>query len=139
MDIQRIQYATETKDSVFINGDKSTCYPLSNGHIKAWLLKAGAIIDNFYSQDTLLSVVRNAINEQTSKRILEPYPDYKQRNIDREALLFQDNDEKKLLQVEMHNYITSIITKGKDLKASLATLSYEELSSLDVTSDSYWS
>jgi hypothetical protein len=140
MHIKNVRYTDGgfiLNNQFFIPNDEDN---LDYQNIQLWVKKGNVVEDGVRkSIDQLIEEKQSVINLETSRRILEPYPDYKQRNIDREALLFPDHEDKKHLQVEMHNYITSIITKGKELKAFVTTLDYDALAALDITSDSYWS
>ena len=107
--------------------------------IQSWVKKGNKIETQYIKSSELLKQEYNDnVNLEANRRIISNYPDYKQRNIDREALLYPDDSLKRNIQIDMHNHIIFIIDKARELKLSISKLSTKELLSLDVTLDTHW-
>jgi hypothetical protein len=72
--------------------------------------------------------------EEASKRINNEYPDYLQRNIDREALL--GNDKSKA--IAMNDCINGIRVNSNNLEDEIDGYTLEQLQSFDVSDETHW-
>ena len=79
--------------------------------------------------------VKASIKGEAGKRINDAYPDYKQRNIDREAILTQDTTEVNI----MNDVINGIRTKSNELETTVEGYNLSQLKAFDVTDDAHWS
>jgi len=74
------------------------------------------------------------IKSEAAKRINDAYPDYKQRNIDREAIVTQDMTDVNT----MNDYINGIRVKSNELETLVDGYNLEQLEAFDVTDDANW-
>lgn len=106
--------------------------------IKAWLEIKGNKLSPAFTKDKIIEKITREINSEAGNRILSVYPDYKQRNIDRQASLFPEEKKKQKAQLDMHNFIGSIINKATVLKNSLQEMTLKQLEAFNALSDNNW-
>lgn len=67
-------------------------------------------------------------------RIDTPYPAYKQRNIEREAIVTANLDDVNV----MNTFINGIRVKSNELEIVIEASSLDELNTMNVKDDKYW-
>lgn len=115
----------------------------------------GGIAEPEFSDEERKESLKEKIRSEASRRILTPYPEYKQRNFLAKVALIHNEEVKALKRGEnyelseeeqaiinaaqaLEKFISNIRTKCNDLINSLETKTSEELENMDITKDELW-
>ncbi len=77
------------------------------------------------------------VKAESSKRILELMPDWKQRNVI--ADLSSDNADTKAAAVTEWAKVTALRTKSDEIEASIGSMSDDQILNFDASDDAHWS